>query len=61
VPRLPKTPGVVGIALTAFDLYRRLPPRHRRMLVQGVRRYGPVVASQAARTARAAATKRPPR
>ena len=61
VPKLPKAPGAIGLALTAFDLYRRLPPRHRRMILQGARRYGPLIATQAARSARAAAARRQPR
>jgi hypothetical protein len=50
--------GPVGLALTAYDVWRRLPPRHRRLVLQQARRYGPLIAGQAVRSARAAAAAR---
>ena len=46
--------GPLGLALTAWDIYRRLPPKQRRWLVQQARRHGPTVARNvlAARRAR---------
>jgi hypothetical protein len=44
------------MALTAYDVWRRLSPRQRKLLAEQVRRYGPVVAAQAVRSARAAAS-----
>ncbi|HWH06107.1 MAG TPA: hypothetical protein VNT23_06695 [Gaiellaceae bacterium] len=44
-PRLrPRTP--LGLALTAFELWRRLPPSQRRRLLQATRKHGPRVASK---------------
>jgi hypothetical protein len=57
VPRLRRT-GTVGLAFTAYDVWRRMSPTQRRMVVGFARRYGPLIAAQAARSARAAATKR---
>ena len=36
--------GPVGIALTAFDLWRRIPKRQRRQIIQATRKHGPRVA-----------------
>jgi hypothetical protein len=47
--------GPIGAALTAVDLWRRLSPRQRRLIVRQVQRYGPLVAAQTLRSARAAA------
>jgi transposase-like protein len=49
--------GPLGLALTAWDIWRRLPPKQRQMLmrqmrkhgptiVKGARKHGPVVAQQ---------------
>lgn len=56
MPRLTRGAGPVGLTLTAVDIWRRLSPGQREMLLRQARRYGPVVAAQALRTARAAAT-----
>jgi hypothetical protein len=55
VPKLPRAGGPIGLAVTAVDVWRRLSPRQRRMIVKQAQRYGPVVAAQALRSARAAA------
>jgi hypothetical protein len=39
--------GPLGLALTAWDLWRRLPPRQRQMLMQQMRKHGPTVVKQA--------------
>jgi hypothetical protein len=36
--------GPVGLALTAFDLWRRIPKRQRRQIIQATRKHGPRVA-----------------
>jgi len=46
------------VALTAYDVWRRLPARHRRLVLQQARRYGPVIAAGAVKSARAAAAAR---
>jgi hypothetical protein len=38
--------GAVGMALTAWDLWRRLPPRQRRWMFKQARKHGPRVAKQ---------------
>lgn len=49
--------GPLGLALTAFDLWRRVPQRHRRRIVDRGRRDGRRLAGRA-RTALARATAR---
>jgi hypothetical protein len=38
--------GPVGIALTAWDLWRRLPPKQRRQIINVARKHGPKVAAR---------------
>jgi hypothetical protein len=38
--------GPVGIALTAWDIWRRIPKRHRRAIMRQTRRYGPIIAAK---------------
>jgi hypothetical protein len=40
--------GPLGIALTAFDVWRRIPPRHRRRIVAEGRKQLPRLARAAA-------------
>ena len=40
--------GPIGLALTAYDIWRRIPPRHRRRLMAEARRHGPRLAKAAA-------------
>jgi hypothetical protein len=54
VPKLPRRAGPIGLALTAYDLWRRLSPRQRQLVVKQARHYGPLIADRAARSARAA-------
>jgi hypothetical protein len=54
VPRVSKA-GPLGLALTAVDVWRRLSPRQRRLVMRQAQKYGPLVAAQALRSARAAA------
>jgi hypothetical protein len=58
MPKLPGRVGPLGLALTAYDVWRRLPPRHRRLVLKQARRYGPLIAGQALKSARAAAATR---
>ena len=39
--------GPLGVALTAWDVWRRLPPKQRRWVAQQVRQHGPRIAKQA--------------
>jgi hypothetical protein len=45
VPRLTRGLGPISIALTAWDIWRRLPPQQRRQLINLARRHGPKVAA----------------
>ena len=53
VPRLPylpgRRPGAIGLALTAYDLWRRLPEAQRRQLLEHGRRHGSRLAGEAAK------------
>jgi hypothetical protein len=51
---LTRRAGPVGILLTLFDVYRRLPPAQRRRLVETTRKHGPRLADQALRRVSAA-------
>jgi hypothetical protein len=55
VPRVPRRAGPIGLALTAYDLWKKLPPGQREMIAAKAKRYGPAVAAGALRSARAAA------
>jgi hypothetical protein len=46
MPRLTRRLGPVGIALTAWDIWRRLPPRQRKQILNAARKHGPTVASR---------------
>jgi hypothetical protein len=39
--------GPVGVAFTLWDIWRRLPPKQRRQLMDAARRHGPRLAQQA--------------
>jgi hypothetical protein len=49
VPRrlrlLTRRAGPVGIALTAYDIWRRIPKRQRKQIIAATRKHGPRVAS----------------
>jgi hypothetical protein len=51
--------GPLGVALTAYDLWRRLPEAQRRQVMAAARKHGPKLASQAAQAA--ASRRRRPR
>ena len=38
--------GPLGLALTAWDIWRRLPPKQRQMLLRQMRRHGPTIVKQ---------------
>jgi hypothetical protein len=45
--------GPLGVALTLWDVYRRLPPRQRKMVLDLARKHGPKVASRVVQMSRA--------
>jgi predicted kinase len=57
MPRLRKKFGPLGIALTVWDVYRRLPPAQRKQLLNLARKYGPAVATKVMLLRRASAKK----
>lgn len=48
--------GWWGVVLTAWDLWRRIPKRHRRRIYGEVRKHAPTVARAVAREVRRART-----
>ncbi len=40
--------GALGLALTAYDVWRRIPPEHRRTILANARKHGPRVAKAVA-------------
>jgi hypothetical protein len=54
VPKLPRKAGPIGLALTAYDVWRRLSPRQRRLIASQARKYGPRITARALQSARAA-------
>jgi hypothetical protein len=61
ITRLGRRAGPLGIALTAWDLWRRLPPRQRKQFVALARQHGPKVAARVLRAGAAYRSNRPPR
>lgn len=59
--RLGRRAGPVGIALTAWDLWRRLPPRQRKQVLNLARKHGPKVAARVLQATAAYRARRPPR
>lgn len=39
--------GPLGLALTAFDIWRRIPPKHRKRILAEARTHGPRLARAA--------------
>jgi hypothetical protein len=52
MPKLTRRAGALGMALTAYDLWRKLPPAQRRQLMGLARRHGPTVASRIVQASR---------
>jgi adenine/guanine phosphoribosyltransferase-like PRPP-binding protein len=47
ISRLGRRAGPLGLALTAWDLWRRLPPKQRKQLLKAARRHGPRIVEAA--------------
>jgi hypothetical protein len=45
--RLSRRLGPVGVALTLFDVWRRLPPKQRKWVLKQAQKHGPRIAKQA--------------
>jgi hypothetical protein len=50
--------GTIGLALTAWDIWRRIPPRHRKTILKQARKHGPKVAKRVIEARRARPPKR---
>ena len=61
ITRLGRRAGPLGIALTMWDLWRRLPPKQRKQVVALARKHGPKVAARVIKAGSTYRTKRPPR
>jgi hypothetical protein len=53
-------PGPVGIAITLYDVWRRLPPKQRKQVLELARKHGPTVASKVLEASRKRAGRRRP-
>jgi hypothetical protein len=58
MPRLVRGLGPAGFAVSAWKLWRRLPPKQRKRILKQVRRHGPKVAAKAVKYAAKRRTKR---
>ena len=45
--RLRSRLGPLGVAMTLWDVWRRLPPRQRKLVLELARKHGPKVAARA--------------
>jgi len=54
MPQKLRKPGALGLALTAYEVWRKLPPQHRQAILTQARKHGPTFA-------RAVANRRPRR
>ena len=44
---LSRRAGPLGVVLTAYDIWRRLPPKQRKQLLEATRKHGPRLAAKA--------------
>jgi len=56
---LSRRAGPLGIALTAWDLWRRLPPKQRKQVLALARKHGPKVAARVLRARQTYRNRRP--
>jgi hypothetical protein len=55
MPKLRRRAGAIGLALSAYDLWQKLPPERRKKILAEVRKHGPKVAKEAVTVTRRAA------
>jgi hypothetical protein len=53
--------GPVGLVLTAYDIWRRIPKRQRRQIIDVARKHGPRAAAAVAKRTSRARPRRGPR
>ena len=56
---LSRRAGPIGLALTAYDIWRRLPKKQRRQIIEAARKHGPRAAAKVMNGAKQ--RRRPPR
>ncbi|MBA3733749.1 MAG: hypothetical protein H0W90_00910 [Actinobacteria bacterium] len=61
MPRFTRRLGPVGVALTAWDIWRRLPPKQRKQVLNVARKHGPKVAAKVLKATARARSRRPPK
>ena len=49
---LTRRAGPIGLALTAYDIWRRIPPTQRRQILAATRKHGPRLAASAVQRGR---------
>ena len=59
MPRLRPRLGPLGLALTVWDVYRRLPPKQRKLVLDLARKHGPNAAQKLMQIQRARRGKKP--
>jgi hypothetical protein len=61
VPRVPKIgkAGPLGLALTAYEIWRKLPPKQRKQMLGLMREHGPRAATALIARGRAVKNKKP--
>ncbi len=47
MPKLTRRAGTFGLALTLWDVWKRIPPQHRKRLMKQARKHGPKLAARA--------------
>ncbi len=60
MPRFIRGAGPLGMAMAAWDVWRRLPHAQRKQILAQMRKHGPKAAEQALLALRAMRARRPP-
>ena len=47
MPKLARAPGPIGAAIVLWDIWKRIPAKHRKALLKQARKHGPRLAKQA--------------
>jgi hypothetical protein len=47
MPKLTRRAGTFGLALTLWDVWKRIPPHHRKRIMKQARKHGPRLAARA--------------
>jgi hypothetical protein len=52
VAKLARRTGALGLAFGAYDIWKRMSPKQRKVVMQQARKYGPKVAKRVAKVAK---------